>query len=119
MPTFRGVKGCEDRCQWKQWGLWDWQKLSKEEVFQGEDGMVEPYSGRVQGDSSEGHMEILVASEEGAGVTLGLLQRLLCCGSWGWGWGWLQASSEFSPEGIQFSCPQDSYRKWINFPETE
>lgn len=61
------------------------RKVSKEEVFQGEDGMVEPYSGRVQGDSSEGHMEILVASEEGAGVTLGLPQRGLCRGSWGWG----------------------------------
>lgn len=32
---------------------------------------------------------------------------------------WLDAASEISCEGIQFWCPQDSHRKWINSPRQE
>lgn len=55
--------------------------------------MIEPHRGKVQSDSSEGHMETLVASEEGAGVTLGLPQMRLCCGSLGVGEGALLSPS--------------------------
>lgn len=103
---FMGSRGVETDANVSNGASDAWTK-SKGEVFQGEDGMGDPHGGRAQSDSSAGHMETLVASEEGAEVTLCLPQMRLCPGSWSGGRG---AAASLSR--LCFPCSSRSSRRY-------